>query len=103
MAANAGLGGQRRQGIGEADAEALAAARTPLRACCLSLGEVATPILNQRPVVHSEQEKAKILHPEDLGRTIRFCRKPAAAGLRQRNPDQPDLEPGFIQTPANRD
>ena len=29
-----------------------------LRACCLSPGEVATPILNQRPVVPSEQEQA---------------------------------------------
>jgi NADP-dependent 3-hydroxy acid dehydrogenase YdfG len=43
-----------------------------LRACCLSPGEVATPILKMRPVVPSEEEQARMLQPEDLGRTIRF-------------------------------
>ena len=43
-----------------------------LRACCLSPGEVATPILKLRPVVPSEAEQAKMLQPEDLGRTIAF-------------------------------
>ena len=43
-----------------------------LRACCLSPGEVATPILKLRPVVPSEEEQAKMLQPEDLGRTIAF-------------------------------
>jgi NADP-dependent 3-hydroxy acid dehydrogenase YdfG len=43
-----------------------------LRACCLSPGEVATPILKMRPVVPSEQEQARMLQPEDLGRTIAF-------------------------------
>ena len=33
----------------------------------------------------------------------RLRRQHAAEGVCQRNPDQPDLEPGFIQTPANRD
>lgn len=43
-----------------------------LRACCLSPGEVATPILNLRPVVPSVEEQARMLQPEDLGRTIAF-------------------------------
>jgi len=43
-----------------------------LRACCLSPGEVATPILKLRPVVPSEAEQAKMLQVEDLGRTIAF-------------------------------
>ena len=43
-----------------------------LRACCLSPGEVATPILKLRPVVPSEEEQAQMLQSEDLGRTIAF-------------------------------
>src|SRR6201747_26043 len=43
-----------------------------LRACCLSPGEVATPILKLRPVVPSEEEQARMLQSEDLGRTIAF-------------------------------
>ena len=43
-----------------------------LRACCLSPGEVATPILKSRPVLPSEAEQAKMLQPEDCGRTIAF-------------------------------
>ena len=43
-----------------------------LRACCLSPGEVATPILKLRPVVPSEEEQARMLQAEDIGRTIAF-------------------------------
>ena len=43
-----------------------------LRACCLSPGEVATPILKLRPVVPSDQDMARMLQPVDLGRTIAF-------------------------------
>jgi NADP-dependent 3-hydroxy acid dehydrogenase YdfG len=43
-----------------------------LRACCLLPGEVATPILKLRPRVPSEEEQAKMLQAEDLGRTIAF-------------------------------
>lgn len=43
-----------------------------LRACCLSPAEVATPILNLRPVVPSKEEQARMLQPDDLGRTIAF-------------------------------
>lgn len=43
-----------------------------LRACCLSPGEVATPIMKLRPVPPSAEEMAKMLQPEDLGKTIAF-------------------------------
>ncbi|HWV95952.1 MAG TPA: SDR family oxidoreductase [Xanthobacteraceae bacterium] len=43
-----------------------------LRACCLSPAGTATPILKQRPVVPSAEEQARMLQPEDLGRTIVF-------------------------------
>jgi NADP-dependent 3-hydroxy acid dehydrogenase YdfG len=43
-----------------------------VRACCLSPGEVATPILKLRPVVPSEEEQARMLQAEDVGRTIAF-------------------------------
>jgi NADP-dependent 3-hydroxy acid dehydrogenase YdfG len=43
-----------------------------LRACCLSPGEVATPILKLRPVVPTAEEQARMLQPDDLGRTIAF-------------------------------
>ena len=74
-----------------------------LRACCLSPGEVATPILKMRPVVPSEEEQARMLQPEDLGRTIAFV-----AGLPPRVCVNeilisPTWNRGFIQTPANRD
>ncbi len=43
-----------------------------LRATALCPGEVATPILKSRPVEPSEEEKARMLQEDDLGRTIRF-------------------------------
>ena len=43
-----------------------------LRATALCPGEVATPILKQRPVEPSAQDKALMLQEDDLGRTIRF-------------------------------
>jgi NADP-dependent 3-hydroxy acid dehydrogenase YdfG len=43
-----------------------------LRACCLMPAEVATPILKLRPVVPSAEEQARMLQPDDLGRTIAF-------------------------------
>jgi NADP-dependent 3-hydroxy acid dehydrogenase YdfG len=46
--------------------------RNGLRACCLSPGEVATPIMKQRPVPPSEEVMSKMLQPEDIGRTIAF-------------------------------
>ncbi len=43
-----------------------------LRATALCPGEVATPILKQRPVEPSAEDKALMLQEDDLGRTIRF-------------------------------
>jgi NADP-dependent 3-hydroxy acid dehydrogenase YdfG len=43
-----------------------------LRATSLCPGEVATPILQKRPVVPSKEEMARMLQEEDMGRTIRF-------------------------------
>lgn len=43
-----------------------------LRATSLCPGEVATPILQRRPVVPSAEEMARMLQEQDLGRTIRF-------------------------------
>lgn len=43
-----------------------------IRACALCPAEVATPILDTRPVPPSAQERARMLQPQDLGETIRF-------------------------------
>jgi NADP-dependent 3-hydroxy acid dehydrogenase YdfG len=43
-----------------------------LRACCLMPAEVATPILKLRPVMPTAEEQARMLQPDDLGRTIAF-------------------------------
>jgi NADP-dependent 3-hydroxy acid dehydrogenase YdfG len=43
-----------------------------IRACVICPGEVATPILRHRPQPPSAEEIARMLQPEDLGRTIRF-------------------------------
>src|SRR6476620_1290972 len=74
-----------------------------LRACCLSPGEVATPILKLRPVVPSEEEQAKMLQPEDCGRTIAFVASMPARVCMNEILISPTHNRGFIQTPANRD
>lgn len=43
-----------------------------IRGCVICPGEVATPILKHRPKPPSAEEIARMLQPEDLGRTIRF-------------------------------
>jgi NADP-dependent 3-hydroxy acid dehydrogenase YdfG len=43
-----------------------------IRACVICPGEVATPILDKRPIPPSPEERARMLQQEDLGRTIRF-------------------------------
>lgn len=43
-----------------------------IRACAICPAEVATPILDRRPVPPSREERARMLQPEDLGRTIRW-------------------------------
>ena len=41
-----------------------------IRACAVCPGEVATPILKERPIPLTEEELAKMLQPEDLGEVI---------------------------------
>ena len=43
-----------------------------IRACAICPGEVATPILDQRPVPVSAEDCARMLQAEDLGQTILF-------------------------------
>jgi NADP-dependent 3-hydroxy acid dehydrogenase YdfG len=43
-----------------------------IRGCVICPGEVATPILKHRPKPPTAEEIARMLQPEDLGRTIRF-------------------------------
>jgi NADP-dependent 3-hydroxy acid dehydrogenase YdfG len=74
-----------------------------LRACCLSPGEVATPILKLRPVVPSDEEQAKMLQPDDLGRTIAFVASLPPRVCVNEILISPTWNRGFIQTPASRD
>jgi NADP-dependent 3-hydroxy acid dehydrogenase YdfG len=74
-----------------------------LRACCLSPGEVATPILKLRPVVPSEEEQAKMLQAEDCGRTIAFVASMPPRVCINEILISPTWNRGFIQTPHNRD
>jgi NADP-dependent 3-hydroxy acid dehydrogenase YdfG len=43
-----------------------------IRACAICPGEVATPILDNRPVPVSDEDKAKMVQSEDCGDVIRF-------------------------------
>ena len=43
-----------------------------IRGCVIYPGEVATPILQTRPVPPAQEDVDRMLQPEDLGRTIRF-------------------------------
>jgi len=43
-----------------------------IRACAICPGEVATPILDNRPVPVSNEDKAKMVQSEDCGDVIRF-------------------------------
>ncbi len=74
-----------------------------LRACCLSPGEVATPILKLRPVVPSEEEQARMLQSEDLGRTIAFVASMPPRVCINEILISPTWNRGFVQTPVNRD
>ena len=50
-----------------------------IRSCCINPGEVATPILNNRPVPVTDEDKAKMVQSEDMGETILFvARLPAS-------------------------
>jgi len=72
-----------------------------LRACCLSPGEVATPILKLRPVVPSEEEQARMLQSEDLGRTIAFVAGMPPRVCINEILISPTWNRTFVQTPAN--
>jgi NADP-dependent 3-hydroxy acid dehydrogenase YdfG len=74
-----------------------------LRACCFSPGEVATPILKLRPVVPSAEEQAKMLQPEDCGRTIAFVASMPPRVCMNEILISPTHNRGFIQTPHSRD
>ena len=55
-----------------------------IRACAICPAEVATPILDRRPVPPSAEDRARMLQPEDLGNTIRFVAEmPAHACINQ--------------------
>jgi NADP-dependent 3-hydroxy acid dehydrogenase YdfG len=43
-----------------------------IRACAICPAEVATPIMDRRPVPPSAEDRARMLQPQDLGHTIRF-------------------------------
>jgi NADP-dependent 3-hydroxy acid dehydrogenase YdfG len=50
-----------------------------IRSCCICPGEVATPILDKRPVPVSAEDKGRMLQSEDLAETIVFvARLPAS-------------------------
>src|ERR1700691_1597117 len=72
-----------------------------LRGCCLSPGEVATHILEQRPVVPSAEEQAKMLQSEDLGRTIAFVASMPPRVCINEILISPTWNRTFVQTPAN--
>ncbi len=43
-----------------------------VRACAICPGEVATPILDNRPVPVSAEDRAKMVQPDDCGEIVRF-------------------------------
>lgn len=43
-----------------------------VRACAMCPGEVATPILDNRPIPVSAEDRAQMVQPEDCGEVIRF-------------------------------
>ena len=75
-----------------------------LRACCLSPGEVATPILKLRPLgAVAKKSRRKMLQPEDLGRTIAFVASMPPRVCINEILISPTHNRGFIQMPANRE
>jgi len=55
-----------------------------IRATSLLPGEVATPILNKRPVPPSQEARARMIQPEDMGRAILFlAQMPARACINE--------------------
>jgi NADP-dependent 3-hydroxy acid dehydrogenase YdfG len=55
-----------------------------IRACAICPAEVATPIMDRRPVPPNALDRSRMLQPEDLGATIRFIAElPAHACVNQ--------------------
>jgi NAD(P)-dependent dehydrogenase (short-subunit alcohol dehydrogenase family) len=55
-----------------------------IRSCCICPGEVATPILEKRPVPVSPEDRARMLQAEDMGELILFvARMPASVCLNE--------------------
>jgi len=55
-----------------------------IRSCVVCPAETATEIMRSRPQPPSEEEMARMLQPEDLGKTIRFvCEMPAHACINE--------------------
>ena len=53
--------------------------RNGIRSCALCPAEVATPILDKRPIPVSAEDRAKMLQPEDLAETVLYiARMPAS-------------------------
>ena len=54
--------------------------RYGVRSCCIEPAEVATEILDRRPVPVPESERQKMLQAEDLAETVRFVVEMPAHG-----------------------
>ena len=50
-----------------------------IRACAICPAEVATPIMDRRPVPPSAEDRARMLQPDDLGNTIRWVAEQPAS------------------------
>jgi NADP-dependent 3-hydroxy acid dehydrogenase YdfG len=75
-----------------------------IRACAICPAEVATPIMDKRPVPPSAEDRAKMLQSEDLGVTIRFVAElPARACINQLviSPTWNRLYVGGMESPKN--
>ena len=75
-----------------------------IRATCILPGEVATPILEKRPVPPPPHERARMLQAEDLGRTIAFLATlPARACVNELviSPTWNRFFLGGLETPKN--
>jgi NADP-dependent 3-hydroxy acid dehydrogenase YdfG len=55
-----------------------------IRSCVICPAETATDIMRTRPKPPTEAELARMLQPDDLGRTVRFvCEMPAHACINE--------------------
>ena len=75
-----------------------------IRACALLPGEVATPILEKRPVPPSPERRAAMVQPEDMGEAILFiAQMPARTVINEMivAPTNNRFYTGFIDPPKN--